>query len=62
MDNKDKAKLRLALSIMSGRVKPENLSPEQWEIDLGLGYYRPDIERIMEKCEDIVFEAVTHSV
>jgi hypothetical protein len=53
-----RSKLRLALSVMSGRVKPEDVEPYQWEVLLGLGYHRPSDDSILKRCEEIVFDDI----
>jgi hypothetical protein len=53
-----KAKLRLALSVMSGSVKPEDVAPYQWEVLLGLGYHTPTPDDVIKRCEEIVFDAI----
>jgi len=57
-DTSQRAKEKLALSIMSGRIKPEDIDPFQWEVLLGLGYHKPSRDAILERCEEIVFEAI----
>lgn len=64
---REKFQLRLALGIISGRIKIENL--DYLELDL-LGYdnYRfsyldkPEESDLLEKCEDIVFNAIMSSL
>jgi hypothetical protein len=57
-DISPKKKERLALSIMSGRIKPENIAPFEWEVLLGLGYHKPSREDILKRCEEIIFDAI----
>jgi len=57
-EDKERAKLRMALSVMSGRVRPGDVEPYQWEVLLGLGYHKPSDDTILERCEEIVFEAI----
>jgi hypothetical protein len=57
-DMSPRTKERLALSIMSGRIKPEEIAPFQWEVILGLGYHRPSPDAILQRCEEIIFDAI----
>jgi hypothetical protein len=57
MNKEERDRLRLALSVMSGRVSPENA-----EYELFGGYYRRSNEDVMSECEDIVFRLIESSL
>lgn len=63
MTIEEKALLRLALSVMSGRVTVEDISSDQFSL-LGYDVYKfryygsPSMQEIQTMCEDIVFNTL----